>query len=115
MNPAQRLVHNLCASWRLEGKLDVAALQAAVDAIVARHDTLRTNFAGRGGQAIQVIHAERPIPMRFVDLTDLLARGGIARWRLPPRETPGGSRFFDLAVDPLLRITLFQAGRTRRT
>jgi amino acid adenylation domain-containing protein len=106
MDPAQRLVHNLCASWRLEGKLDVGALQAAVDAIVARHDTLRTNFRVEGSEPLQVIHGERAIPMRFVDLTDLPEAE-----RLPALAAARDARaieLFDLAVDPLLRITLFK-------
>ncbi len=106
MDPAQRLVHNLCASWRLEGKLDVGALQAAVDAIVLRHDTLRANFRVEGSEPVQVIHSERPISMRLVDLTDLPEAE-----RLPALATARdakGIELFDLAVDPLLRITLFK-------
>jgi amino acid adenylation domain-containing protein len=106
MDPAQRLVHNLCASWRLEGKLDVAALQAAVDAIVQRHDTLRTNLSAGDGEPVQVIHADRPIHVEFVDLTGLPE--GERRTAMEAARDAQALVLFDLEKDQLLRITLYK-------
>ena len=41
---------------RVRGALDVDALQRAVDAVVARHESLRTTFEERGGEPVQVVH-----------------------------------------------------------
>src|SRR5262249_60033715 len=56
MDPEQRLVHNLPAAWRIEGALDTGILQKAVDEIVRRHASLRTNIKVENGEPLQVIH-----------------------------------------------------------
>ncbi|HTB49608.1 MAG TPA: condensation domain-containing protein [Solirubrobacteraceae bacterium] len=52
---------------RLDGPLDVAALQAAIDALALRHEALRTTFVGRGPRLRQLIHAE-PLPLAITEL-----------------------------------------------
>src|SRR4051812_16496556 len=42
--------YHIPSTVRLSGRLDTAALQAALDAIVRRHETLRTHFAVRDGE-----------------------------------------------------------------
>jgi amino acid adenylation domain-containing protein len=107
MDPKQRIVHNLCASWRLEGKLDIAALQSAIDEIVRRHDSLRTNFSSSAdGEPLQVVHADRQLPLRVVDLTPLpRAERDPA---LDAQRDADAVVVFDLARDPLFRGTLFK-------
>jgi amino acid adenylation domain-containing protein len=106
MDPAQRLVHNLCASWRLTGALDVVAMQRTIDEIVRRHEILRTGFESRGGEPVQVPHAERAIGVRVVDLTSLAERDRAAA--LSAGRDAEAAVPFDLARDPLLRVTLFR-------
>ena len=56
------------------GRLDAAALAAALGEIVRRHEALRTTFAPRGGRAVQVIAAPaRRSLCRVVDLAGLAA------------------------------------------
>ena len=51
--------YNIPFAWRLNGRLDPAALTAALGDVVARHETLRTVFAVDGGQPYQqIIRAE---------------------------------------------------------
>ncbi|WP_437928193.1 amino acid adenylation domain-containing protein [Sorangium sp. So ce291] len=55
------------AAW-LEGDLDVPRLIRALEAVAARHEPLRTCFAVRGGQPVQVISPAAEIAFREVDL-----------------------------------------------
>jgi hypothetical protein len=59
---------------RLDGPLEIAALQAALDALARRHEILRTTFAGRGPRLRQVIHSD-PLALSIdeVDLSDQTA------------------------------------------
>ncbi|WP_157865138.1 non-ribosomal peptide synthetase, partial [Streptomyces prasinopilosus] len=87
---------------RLRGPLDVAALRAALDGLVARHEALRTTFTEQDGQARQVVHPPHPVDLPADDLTPA-PDGRAALDALLEREaaTP-----FDLAAGPLLRARL---------
>ncbi|GHE27239.1 hypothetical protein GCM10017673_31690 [Streptosporangium violaceochromogenes] len=53
----------------MEGKADLVRLADAVRAVVARHESLRTGFAGLAGRAapLQVINEPGPSPLRVVE------------------------------------------------
>ena len=42
--------------WRLQGELDVRALEQALAALIERHPTLRTSFRLQGSEVLQIIH-----------------------------------------------------------
>ncbi|WJK38697.1 condensation domain-containing protein [Solwaraspora sp. WMMA2056] len=75
MEVAARSAHP--ASWNvglrmeLVGELDVAALDAALDGLVARHHALRARLACDGGAWTQRILAHRSVPLPIVELTAL--------------------------------------------
>ena len=46
-------VYNNASALRLEGELDIAALEAALGDVIGRHEVLRTVFADDGGQPYQ--------------------------------------------------------------
>src|SRR5690348_6017298 len=50
--------YHLSAALRLTGALDVDALQATLDRLVARHESLRTRFVISGGEPYQEIAPE---------------------------------------------------------
>ncbi|MFI0796844.1 amino acid adenylation domain-containing protein [Micromonospora rubida] len=52
----------------LAGPLDVPALAAAVDALVARHEALRTRVVARDGAVVQEVLAHRPVAVPVTDL-----------------------------------------------
>ncbi len=91
--------YNLPFALRLTGALNEAALQAAVDALVARHESLRTIFPDEDGVPYQEILDDVSVAIKVVpttpdDLPELLAasvREGI-----------------DLASELPLRVTLFR-------
>ncbi len=71
-------VGNLPLALRFEGALDIAALRAALDDVVARHESLRTTFPEHDGVPYQVVHPAAPVPLPVRDvasaqLTEALA------------------------------------------
>lgn len=53
---------------RLRGRLDVERLTDGLAALTARHESLRTTFAGRGPRLTQVIHDPRPVRLHREDI-----------------------------------------------
>ncbi|HZF10731.1 MAG TPA: amino acid adenylation domain-containing protein [Thermoanaerobaculia bacterium] len=100
-------LYNVPLPLRLRGALDAAALAASLQALVGRHEALRTAFTvleKAEGEPVQVVApaADRPLPR--VDLTGLpadrrepVALGLVREEALRP---------FDLARGPVLRATL---------
>src|SRR5689334_2473264 len=83
---------------RLRGALDRVALQGALDALVARHEPLRTAFVERDGQVLQVIQAESEVRIEVEELG-----GGGERERAARERAEVVVRHrFDLAAAPLV-------------
>ncbi|WP_157696257.1 amino acid adenylation domain-containing protein, partial [Caballeronia temeraria] len=102
LNPGQSTYH-IPIALRLNGTLDVRAFQAALNELVARHESLRTSFVQHDGQAVQHIAAELELPLPLIEL-DTLAQADEVR-RLAQAEA---SRPFDLQHGPLLRAQLLR-------
>ena len=64
-------VHNLLHCFRLNGLLNVAALEQSLAEIAQRHEILRTTFSMVDGQPIQVISPQIDLNLSFVDLQEL--------------------------------------------
>src|SRR5262249_41591533 len=60
MDPSEP-AYNIVWALRLDGALDVDALQRAWDAALVRHEALRTTFRNESGVPVQVI-TEEPEP-----------------------------------------------------
>ncbi|WP_146604624.1 non-ribosomal peptide synthetase, partial [Rhodoplanes roseus] len=90
---------------RIAGPLDPSALQAALAAVVRRHDSLRTSFPMVEGRPVQAVADDATLPLRMVqaavagaefeDRVRALAQDMVA--------TP-----FDLASGPLVRVCLIR-------
>src|SRR6185312_2620547 len=67
--------YNVPAALRIEagpaGRLDPAALAAALGEVVRRHEALRTVFAERGGGPVQRVEPAAPVSLPLVDLGGL--------------------------------------------
>ncbi|WP_253895921.1 non-ribosomal peptide synthetase, partial [Corallococcus exercitus] len=98
------VAYNLPAAVRLEGELDVAALEGSLTALAARHDAMRTSFGEQDGRPLQIISKDAVLPLARVSLTALPvgAREAEAS-RLAHEEA---RRPFDLTRGPLVRATL---------
>ncbi|MFV3415782.1 non-ribosomal peptide synthase/polyketide synthase [Pseudomonas nitroreducens] len=103
MEPASA-AYNVPGALRLRGSLDESALRRAFDALVARHETLRTTFDEVDGQAFQRIQPARPLDLARIDLSAEKDAEGAAR-KLAEVEA---QRPFDLRNGPLLRLTLMR-------
>ncbi len=98
LDPASAAYH-LPMAVRLEGAVDVLALQAALDALVQRHESLRTGFVEDGDNVRQVVQAACHVPLAQIELSatgQSLEALAEAQVREP----------FDLARPPLLRASL---------
>lgn len=100
--------YNTPSAYRLRGPLRVDALRAALDALVARHESLRTAFVAFGGQPAQVI-AEHGTP-EFARLEVPGANGEAQQASLRGLLRERSRRPYDLARDPMLRATLLRLG-----
>ncbi|KAM3094928.1 non-ribosomal peptide synthetase [Phormidesmis sp. 146-35] len=95
--------------FRLTGLLKRSHLYQSIQAIVNRHETLRTTFEVVDGQLVQVV-APLTVPLRFVDLQELPTntREGIALEQIWQEiEQP-----FQLDQGPLFRVQLWQLQET---
>ena len=63
-------VYTIRLPVRLSGPLDADALQAAVDQLVARHESLRTTFTARDGKPVQVIRPSLRIALDWQNSKD---------------------------------------------
>ena len=95
-------VYNIPVAVRLRGRLDRAALERALQAIVERHDALRTTFAMENGEPVQVVHETLALAVALETVADEVALA------LRLRDEARGA--FDLAKGPLLRARLFERG-----
>src|SRR5262249_7279249 len=99
-------VYNESRAIRLCGHLNVAALQRALDRIVARHEVLRTNFVTVDGSPQQRIADSRNVDLRIIDLQS--SRGLDQESETRRLLTDEIRRPFDLSSDLLLRVLLLR-------
>ncbi|RMH42169.1 MAG: non-ribosomal peptide synthetase, partial [Alphaproteobacteria bacterium] len=91
-------VYNLAVALRLSGEPDVAALQAAVDGLVARQAVLGSRIVARDGEPWQ-LPCGRPVRLEERLVTADGLEAALSGYASAP---------FDLAAGPLLRVGLFR-------
>src|SRR5258706_4101012 len=72
-------LYNMPVALRLRGRLDRAALQKSLNAIVARHEALRTRFEAEDGNPVQVIAETAVVEIAETDLSQ--RRDAFQSWR----------------------------------
>jgi amino acid adenylation domain-containing protein len=98
--------YNMPTAFRIRGPLDVEALGAALDDVIARHESLRTRFPDMDGVPFQEV-----LPAR----AGMWLHGGAAVVSLPEQEVAGelaalaGYRF-DLSADIPIRAQVYSVG-----
>ncbi len=99
-------VYNIPLAVRLAGVLDVEALEAALNALVERHEALRTRFGLEEGDPVQLIAAALKVPLPVDDLGSVPEEG--REEEVQKRVQTEGDIPFDLAQGPLLRARLLR-------
>ena len=111
LQPAQRLVHSVRGTWQLDGELDVAVFQRALDEIIRRHEILRLVVKNEGGELTQYYAPSADFTIRQVDLRHL-PEGEREKESVRQIEALH-QQPFDLSVGPLFRSTLFRMDERR--
>jgi amino acid adenylation domain-containing protein len=100
------VAYHIPGGLRLQGPLDVDALQAALDRIVQRHESLRTHFAVVDGQPTQRLSEAAGFSLIRQDMTQADdAQAEVEYWSEVEAEEP-----FDLGTGPLVRGRLLRLG-----
>ncbi|HEX4726954.1 MAG TPA: amino acid adenylation domain-containing protein, partial [Jatrophihabitans sp.] len=88
--------YHMPQAWQLDGPLDRVALGRALDALMARHEALRTRFVGTSSATQLIDPPEMGFPLQVEDLTD--QPEALARIQQDEASVP-----FDLSAGPLAR------------
>ncbi|MDQ6781856.1 MAG: amino acid adenylation domain-containing protein [Actinomycetota bacterium] len=104
-----RVDNNVTACLRLAGPVNPEALRLALQALVERHESLRTSFAVLEGRPVQSVAASVPVELGVTDLsaTTPAALDDELRRRIAAVD----GEPFDPVRTPLFRFHLFTVGR----
>ncbi|WP_339542320.1 non-ribosomal peptide synthetase [Pseudomonas sp. JAI120] len=100
--------YNVGGMARLRGVLDVARFEAALQALILRHETLRTTFPSVDGVACQKVSAQTGLRMDWQDISAL--DESAREQRLQQLADVEAHTPFNLETGPLLRACLVKAG-----
>jgi amino acid adenylation domain-containing protein len=99
-----RATYNLPEAWRLQGHLDLTALQRSLDEVVRRQEILRTNISVRDGKPEQAVLSSARIELRIVEVPSAENPESELQRRLQAE----ARRPFTLGCAPLARAVLFR-------
>src|SRR6185369_1225548 len=103
-------LYSMPVGLRLSGRLDARALESALAAVAARHETLRTRIVSRDGEPVQVVSPDRGLSLPWVDLGALPGSAGEPELAALARRE--GERPFDLSRGPLWRALGVRLGES---
>jgi len=107
LNPGSS-TQNIAAAVRAHGPLDLWLLEKCLNAIVARHETLRTNFVAASEGPMQVIFPTRQLMIHHSELSEAVKEhGDVALYEAIHAEA---YRPFLLSTGPLMRVNSFHIG-----
>lgn len=98
LDPANA-AYNMFVTERLRGSLDLDALQHALNAVVTRHEVLRTRYTDVDGEPVTVVDPFPRIVLDVVEAPEERAAEMVAERTARP---------FDLAEDPIIRAGLLR-------
>jgi len=98
--------YNISSAVRLRGPLDRATLERSIEAVVARHEALRTGFRVERGEPVQYIEPPAAVSLELFDLQNL--PGAEQQRVLHEMMHAESGRGFSLNSPPLFRASLFR-------
>lgn len=98
--------YHIAGALKLTGPLNADAVAQAFQALVQRHEALRTTFHEEDGRAVQRIHASAHLPISVQDLRGLPPEGRDAA--VTQASMAAAREPFDLGRGPLLRVALWR-------
>ncbi|MBW4457214.1 MAG: amino acid adenylation domain-containing protein [Nostoc indistinguendum CM1-VF10] len=101
--------YNISAAVRLQGRLNVAALEQSLNEILRRHEVLRTAFKTVNERPVQVISSATPLSLPIVDLSELLQtqlKTKVKQLAIAEAQQP-----FALDTSPMLRVKLLRLSK----
>jgi alpha-ketoglutarate-dependent taurine dioxygenase len=93
--------YNIPRALRMKGSLDTEALQQSLNAIVSRHEVLRTVFRSTEGKPFALINADCKVELVIRVVADLDTE-------VPLQIAEESRRPFNLSTGPLLRATILR-------
>jgi amino acid adenylation domain-containing protein len=100
--------YNRPLALRLTGLLDESALRRSLQAIIDRHEILRTRFMAGNGQALPVVSRSHTLQLPLIEPADADSAQRLEHARRLAREE--SLRPFDLAHESPFRATLLRLG-----
>ena len=105
---SDRSTYNVSFAFRLQGLLNISALEHSLNEIIQRHEALRTTFLASENNPVQVIAPSLDLTLPVVDLHELPERERETQvLQLIKNEV---QQPFDLEQGLLLRFSLVQLG-----
>ena len=98
--------YNVPYALRIRGPLNAGALRRALDAVIGRHEVLRTLFVGFKGQPLPLVSKQWSVQMQQLDLRGVSAEQRAVQ--LPALLRADAARPFNLAKDLKLRSSLYR-------
>lgn len=98
--------YHITERMQLDGKLDTNALRLSCDALITRHEALRTTFAESADGVQQTVHAPARCPWQLTDLSDFPAFARVARAEQIAADDEALA--FDLTQGSLMRACLIR-------
>ncbi len=100
--------YNVSSAVRLQGRLDVSALERTITEVTRRHEVLRTTFQMVDGEPAQVIAPVQPFSLSVKDLSALTEQQ--QEEELQRLASDFSAQPFNLSEDSLLRVGLVRLG-----
>ena len=101
-----KAVYNLFRTFRLSGRLNILALEQAIQALAERHEILRTTFEVVDDSPRQLIASTFPFKIKLVDLQ--ACSEAEQKLKVETTITEAQNYIFDLTQLPLFKLTLIK-------